>query len=177
MKSSLESTALRPIFGIGRMSTLSRSRSVRNSVMPSVFLLDVLELGRAREQQHLLGLERLGDPDLAAVDDVVAPSRLREGRDPGGVEAGVGLGDAEADVQVAVDDPRQGPLLELLGAVLDHRVHAEDRQVHRAGAVHARRRSAATSSSSSDASRMPSPAPPYSSGVVMPIQPASANAL
>ena len=38
MNSSLELTALRPIFGIGRMSTWSRSRSVRNSVMPSVFL-------------------------------------------------------------------------------------------------------------------------------------------
>jgi hypothetical protein len=36
---------------------------------------------------------------------------------------------------------------------------------------------AATSSSSSDASRMPRPAPPNSSGVVIPIQPASANAL
>ncbi len=38
MNSSLELTALRPIFLIGRMSTWSRSRSVRNSVMPSVFL-------------------------------------------------------------------------------------------------------------------------------------------
>ena len=38
MNSSLESTASRPILGIGRMSTRSRSRSVRNSVMPSVFL-------------------------------------------------------------------------------------------------------------------------------------------
>ena len=35
---------------------------------------------------------------------------------------------------------------------------------------------AATSSSSSDASVMPNPCPPYSSGVVMPSQPASANA-
>ena len=39
MNSSLELTALRPIFLIGRMSTWSRSRSVRNSVMPSVFLV------------------------------------------------------------------------------------------------------------------------------------------
>ena len=54
-----------------------------------------------------------------------------------GVQAGAGLGDAEADVQVAVDDARQRAGLELLGAVHDHRVHAEDRQVHRAGAVHA----------------------------------------
>ncbi len=37
MKSSLESTALRPILRIGRMSTCARSRSVRNSVIPSVF--------------------------------------------------------------------------------------------------------------------------------------------
>ena len=34
-----------------------------------------------------------------------------------------------------------------------------------------------TSSSSSDASRMPSPLPPCSSGTQMPSQPASANAL
>ena len=37
MNSSLELTALRPILAIGRMSTWSRSRSVRNSVRPAVF--------------------------------------------------------------------------------------------------------------------------------------------
>jgi len=37
MNSSFELTALRPIFLIGRMSTWSRSRSVRNRVSPSVF--------------------------------------------------------------------------------------------------------------------------------------------
>ncbi|CNH20084.1 Uncharacterised protein [Mycobacterium tuberculosis] len=36
MNNSLELTAFRPILGIGRMSTLLRSRSVRNKVMPSV---------------------------------------------------------------------------------------------------------------------------------------------
>ena len=36
MNSSLELTAFRPILGIGRMSTLLRSRSVRNNVRPSV---------------------------------------------------------------------------------------------------------------------------------------------
>ena len=39
MNSSFDVTALRPIFVIGRMSTWSRSRSVRNSVRPSVFLV------------------------------------------------------------------------------------------------------------------------------------------
>ena len=136
MNSSLESTASRPIFGIGRMSTRSRSRSVRNSVIPSVLRGAVLELRRARQQQDLLGLQRLGDPDLAAVDDVAAVVASGERLDPGRVEAGVRLGDAEADVQVAGDDPRQRRLLELLGAVHDHRVHPEDRHVHAAGAVH-----------------------------------------
>ncbi|MDT5297174.1 MAG: hypothetical protein QOG79_416, partial [Mycobacterium sp.] len=39
MNNSLELTALRPTFGIGRMPTCARSRSVGNSVMPSVFLV------------------------------------------------------------------------------------------------------------------------------------------
>jgi hypothetical protein len=38
MNNSLE-LALRPIFGIGRVPTCARSGSVRNSVMPSVFLV------------------------------------------------------------------------------------------------------------------------------------------
>ena len=118
---------------------------------------DLLELRGAGQQQDLLGLQRLGDPHLAAVDDVVVAVALGEGGDPRGVQPGAGLGDAEADVQVAVDDARQRARLELLGAVHDHRVHAEDRQVHRAGAVHRPRRSAATSSSSSEASVMPRP--------------------
>ena len=36
MNNSLELTALRPIFGIGRISTLLRSKSVKNRVSPSV---------------------------------------------------------------------------------------------------------------------------------------------
>ncbi len=39
MNTSLLLTALRPIFLIGRMSTCSRFRSVKNSVIPSVFLV------------------------------------------------------------------------------------------------------------------------------------------
>ena len=110
MNSSLELTALRPIFGIGRMSTWSRSRSVRNSVMPSVFLVTSSSLRGAGQQQDLLGLQRLGDPHLAAVDAVVVAFALGEGGDARGVQSRAGLGDAEADVQVAVDDAGQRAL-------------------------------------------------------------------
>ena len=137
MNSSLELTALRPIFGIGRMSTWSRSRSVRNRVIPSVFFGDVLELGRAGEQQDLLRLQRLGDPHLAAVDDVVAsPSRL--------ANVVIRVVSRPASGSVTPKQTCRSPLtmrgrfsaLQLLGPVHDHRVHAEDRQVHGARAVH-----------------------------------------
>jgi hypothetical protein len=70
-------------------------------------------------------------------DDVVRAVSPREGRDPGRVEPGTGLGHTEADMQVAVDDPWQVLLLELVRAVHDHRMHPEDRQVHRARGVYA----------------------------------------
>ena len=105
--------------------------------MPSVFLATSSTFVGAGEQQDLLRLLRLGDPHLPPVDAVVVAVARGEGRDAGGVQAGAGLGHAEADVQRAVDDPRQRAPLQLVGAVLDHRVHAEDRQVDRAGRVHA----------------------------------------
>lgn len=93
---------------------------------------------RAGQQQDLLRLQCLGDPHLAAVDAVVVALPPGERRDPRGVQSGTGFGDAEADVQITVDDAGQRLGLELVGAVFDHRLHAEDRQVDRAGAVHRR---------------------------------------
>jgi hypothetical protein len=109
---------------------------VRNSVIPIGLLLAVFELGRPRQEQDFLGLERLGDPDLAAIDHISVGARLGERLDARRVEAGVGLCDAEADVQVSGHNPGEGLALELLGAVHDHRVHAEDRHMHAARPVH-----------------------------------------
>ena len=52
------------------------------------------------------------------------------------VGAGVGLGHAECDVQLAARDTRQVPRLHVRRAVLHDRVHAEDREVDCAAAVH-----------------------------------------
>ena len=41
-------------------------------------------------------------------------------------------------MQITVDDAGQRRLLEFVGAVFDHRLHAEDRKVDGAGAVHRR---------------------------------------
>ncbi|MDT5192447.1 MAG: hypothetical protein QOI28_4698 [Mycobacterium sp.] len=103
----------------------------------AVGLLGDLVIGRrAGQQQDLLGLECLGDPHLSAVDHVAVTAPFGEGGDAGGVHAGAGLGDTEAHVQVAFDDARQGTRLEFRGAVHDHRLHAEDRQMDRGGRIH-----------------------------------------
>ena len=105
----------------------------------AVGLLGHLVIRRgSREKQDLLGLDRLGDPDLPPVDAVVVALALGECGDARGVQARTGFGHAEADVQVAVDDPGQRGGLQLVGAVLDDGLHPEDRQVDGAGTVHRR---------------------------------------
>ena len=94
--------------------------------------------GGTGQQQDTLGFQRLGRPDLAPGDPVARPIGDGAGADGGGVQAGVRLGHAERDVQVPGRDAGQVTLLELFGAVPDHRVHAEDRQVNAARPVHAR---------------------------------------
>ena len=100
----------------------------------------LVEWRGAGEQQDPIGLQRLGGPHLAAVDDVVVAVTLGPGGDAGGVGPSVGLGDAERHVQRPVCDARQEPLLHGLAAVHHDRVHPEDRQVHRRRPVHARAR-------------------------------------
>jgi hypothetical protein len=51
------------------------------------------------------------------------------GLELGGIEAGVGLGDPEADQVLAGQDGRDHPALLLLGAEQRDRLHAEDRAV------------------------------------------------
>ena len=70
MNNSLEVTALRPILAIGWMSTLLRSRSVRKSVRPSVLRVTSSNLVVRVSSRIFSDSTRLGDPHLAAVDDV-----------------------------------------------------------------------------------------------------------
>ena len=162
MNNSLELTALRPILRIGRTSTRLRSRSVRNSVIPSVFLVTSSYGLGTGEQQDLVGLDRLGDPHLAAVDDVAVSVAFGERRDARGVKPGTGFGDPEADVQFAGRDRRQRARLELLGAV--HRPPAAYRRSTGGSSWRrsCRRRTWRPPRASSVASVMPRPWPPYS---------------
>ena len=86
------------------------------------------------QQQDLVGVLRVGGPDLAPVDDppVLALDRAR--LDPRGVGAGIGLGHAERHHDVARRDPGEVLLLHLGRAVLDDRRGREDVEVDRRGA-------------------------------------------
>ena len=95
----------------------------------------------AREDQHLVGDLRGGNPDLGAVDDVNVAAALGAGLQLCGFEAGIRLGHREAGFFLAGDDRRQHAALLLLGAVNDDRIEAENIHVHggRAGQAGARR--------------------------------------
>jgi hypothetical protein len=107
MNNSLELTALRPIFLIGRMSTWSRSRSVRNREFRRLAsrFSTFAALGPG-QQQDLLGLQGLEIHTLA-VDHIVVAVAAGEGGDARGVQARRRFGDTEADMQVPVDDAGQ----------------------------------------------------------------------
>ena len=177
MNSSLESTALRPIFAIGADLDLvavqvgEEQRHARRS-SSRILAACVVRVSSRTFSDSL----RLGDPHLAAVDDVVVAVAPRERRDPRGVEAGVGLGDPEADVQrrrstiarqrAPASSPREP-------CTITGCIPKIDRCIALAPFIAAPE--AATSSSSSDASVIPNPLPPYSSGIVIPSQPAVAR--
>lgn len=96
----------------------------------------LLARGGAGDEDDHLRLTGLGDPHLAAVDDVVVAVPPGDGEDPRRVRPRVGFGDAEADVQRAVGGAGQDLPPQPLAAVLDQGVEPEDRQVHRAAPVH-----------------------------------------
>ena len=134
---SHEATALRPIFGIARRLDAVGVAVDEEQRHPLRRLGALLERCRAGQQQDAVGLQRLRRPHLAPVDDVVVAVAHGPGRDVGRVGAGIGLGHAERDVQLAGGDVGQVLLLHLLGAVDDDRVHAEHGEVQRRRAVHA----------------------------------------
>ena len=59
------------------------------------------------EQAHPIGLRAVGDPHLAAVDDVVVAVGARIGLDRGDVGSGAGLGNADAGDRIAGDGGRE----------------------------------------------------------------------
>ena len=99
--------------------------------------LAILVLRRARQQHDLVGDLRGRGPDLLAVHEIAARHLLREGLDPGRVEPGVRLGEAEAALVLAGDQPRNPARLLLRRAVHDDRMRAEQVDVHRRGRRHA----------------------------------------
>jgi hypothetical protein len=90
----------------------------------------------AHQQQAHLAERGLGGPHLGPVHHVLVAVAHGSCTDRRGVGAGVGLGDAERDVQVAGGDPGQHLSGELGRTVPTNRLHAEDRQVHGRAAVH-----------------------------------------
>ena len=68
------------------------------------------------EQADPVGLRAVGDPHLAAVDDVVVAVGARVGLDRGDVGAGAGLGDADAGDRIAGDRGREKFAAQLVAA-------------------------------------------------------------
>ena len=72
----------------------------------------------AGQQEDVVGVLRLGGPDLLAVDDPLVAVELGPGLEAGQVGAGVGLAEALAPGDLALEDARDELLLLLLGAPL-----------------------------------------------------------
>ncbi len=100
-------------------------------------LIDLLQRGRACQQQHLVGDLGGRDPHLGAVDDVAVAPPHRAGFQLRRVEAGIGLGDREAGLLLAGDERGQHAALLCLGAEHHHRVQSENVHVHGGSARHA----------------------------------------
>ena len=137
MNSSLVSTALRPILGIGRIVTCSRSISANISVIPAV-----------RLAPGSRGLVRQSSSIRSASRALVIHTFLPVTRQPpstflANVEMLVVSVPASGSVTAndvcssPVDDPGQEALLQVLAAVVDDRLEAEDADVHGAAAAHA----------------------------------------
>ncbi|MNN19673.1 hypothetical protein D3C81_1329240 [compost metagenome] len=101
-------------------------------------LLHLLQRRGARQQQHAVGHLRGRDPDLAPAHRIAARHLAREGLEPGGVQARIGLGHAEAGLLLAGDQWRQVTALLFVGTKHHHRIQAEHVHVHCRGAGHAR---------------------------------------
>ena len=93
---------------------------------------------RGARQQQDAGRD-LGQrgPDLPARDHIARTPAPGHGRDPGRVEAGIGLGHAEGADIAALDQGRQEAPALLFAAMLHDDPGREDGDMHRGGAGHA----------------------------------------
>ncbi len=105
--------------------TPSSDFSTTNAEMPLVRLVGV---GHGHHRV-VLGLARVGDPALHAVEDPEVAVADGLGLHAGRVRARVGLGEAYENIAVALGERAQVLLLQLLGAGEDHGQRAE--LVHR----------------------------------------------
>ena len=83
-----------------------------------------------RQDQHLVGDLRRGDPDFRAVDNVAVAAAFGLGLELRGFEAGIGFGHGEAGFFLAGGDRRQHAALLFVGAVNHDRVEPENVHVH-----------------------------------------------
>ena len=110
-------------------SCLPRAPTVKpgvpfSSTSTEIALARVVDLAPLAEQQ-IAGRRcvAVGDEGLAAVDDDLVAVRREARRHAGGVGARARLGDGERG-EAAIGDARQQPLLLLLAAEIDQRLHA-----------------------------------------------------
>src|SRR5258708_5104504 len=150
---------LRPIeVGVENRDSISRPRAIP-------------VLGRPGQQHDLVCDLRGRGPDLLAMHKVAARNLLREGFDTGGVKSGIRFGETEAALVFARNQPRNPACLLLRRALDDDRMRPCTAEVADIPPPWL-----ATSCIMIAASVTPRPEPPYSSGMVMPSQPASAIA-
>ena len=88
------------VAGIGRVDDQDRDALV----------LDGVRIGAAG-QPHVVGVVAAGGEDLLAVDDVLVALPHRAGAQRRQVGAGLGLGVADGELQLAGEDPRKEQLL------------------------------------------------------------------
>ncbi len=91
----------------------------------------------ARQQEDAGGDLGERGPDLPAGDHIASPPAPGHRRDPGGVEAGIGLGHAEGADVAALDQGRQEAPALRLAAMLHDDPRREDGDMHCRGAGHA----------------------------------------
>jgi len=175
MKTAFEIDRAAAIFSMRRTSTSNgrdRCRKAGHSFGRTTALGRAAACARESESCRL---PAPSSSTSSARDDVAFVGASRERLDVRGVEARIGLGHAEAHFLLSPDERGQPARLLLLGAVHDDRVRPK-RLTWMVDAAENPPPPRVTACIMMAASVTPSPAPPSSTGMVMPSQPASAIA-